>query len=243
MLSLIAEKLPPKSAGIVLALPSTIVVGYFFVALISGTEKIADIFAIVPPAIGSSIFFTMTYVFVARVRMPKALSVLCCVMLSLLVWGLFSVPLVLYEFSHLPFALLIYLVSVIVGYRVLTVRVLPASYQVLHYTIWQKLGRAAFAGSVIALATFLSKTAGAFWGGLFSLFPAAFLSTLVILHWNYDSNFLFRAAKNIPLGTISLVVYGGVAAWSFPMFGVWGGTLIALMVSGAVGWAMVRFAR
>ena len=127
---------------------------------------------------------------------------------------------------------MIYLIIAGIGYYFLTFKNKTVSEpSQIKYSTGQKLGRAIFAGLIITLAVYLAKILGPFWGGIFSVFPAAYLSTLLILHWKYESDFLFRVWKNAPLGSIIFVVYAISVIYTFPNFGILIGTILSYIIS------------
>jgi hypothetical protein len=95
----------------------------------------------------------------------------------------------------------------------------------------QKIGRAIFIGSVIAVVVIFGKLLNPFWGGAFAMFPAAIASTLVIFHWYYDADRLLPVVKKIPVGSLSLFVYTIVAMFTFRAFGFIVGTLLSCCAS------------
>ena len=62
-------------------------------------------------------------------------------------------------------------------------------------------------GSVISLATILSKLFGPFWGGFFAAFPASYITNINLIYSSSGGKMLNKIFKTIPAGTILLVVY------------------------------------
>ena len=111
------------------------------------------------------------------------------------------------------------------------------------YTLSQKLGRTAFVGLILVLVVFLGKTVSPFWGGILAMFPAAFSSVIMILHYYYGPKSLFPIMRNVALGSLSLFAYAITVMVVFPFFGFIVGTLIAYAVSVAVTLMLIRFLR
>ena len=97
----------------------------------------------------------------------------------------------------------------------------------INYNFFQKLSRMVFSGTVIATTVFLAKTLGPTWGGIFSMFPAAYISSLLMYSPNYNHRFMYRAYHSAPKGIIGLLIFTFVSLWSFPAFGNLVGTLIS----------------
>ena len=111
----------------------------------------------------------------------------------------------------------------------------------LTYSLWQKIGRALFAGSIITLAVYLSKTLHPFWGGVLSSFPATYSSTFIILRWYYDPGMLSKVARSIPFGSIIYTLYVLAVHWTYPAFGIIGGTVVAYTLCLIPFFLLLRF--
>jgi len=102
----------------------------------------------------------------------------------------------------------------------------------MNYSTLQVLGRAFFSGIMIAFAVFMSRIGGPIFGGIFSAFPAVFISILII---SYKSRGMdFSRAMTKPLmttGMLSIVAYGTAVRFLYPSFGLIAGTLGAYILS------------
>ncbi|MCF7918105.1 DUF3147 family protein [Candidatus Gracilibacteria bacterium] len=230
-LSFIAEKASEKTAGIIISLPATIALSFFFIGWTLSPEKVAEVAPIVPIMEGVIMLFTITYLSLSRIKLNKIPSIILCTLGGLFVWFVLAIPLALIELSNISISIIGYVILTTIAYYFITVKVHQKSiYVPLKYSILQKIFRATFAGFIIALSVFLAKTLGPFWGGVFSSFPAVYLSTFIIVHWHYDSFFLFKVWKNSPLGSIIFVIYPLTAIYTFPAFGIWGGTIFSYAI-------------
>lgn len=231
-LSFLAEKASAKMAGIIIALPSTMAISLFFIGWTSSPQEVVKIIPMLPIAYGPVMAFTVIYLYLSKIKLKKSHSIILCGSISLLAWFILAIPIALFEFSNLLISFLSYLLIVGVGYYLLTVKNKAISEpSQINYSIWQKIGRAVFAGAIITLSVYLARTLGLFWGGIFSMFPAAFFATLVILHWQYNSNFLFRVWKNAPLGSIIFIIYAISIIFTFSNFGIVIGTILSYIIS------------
>lgn len=232
VLAFIAERANPKIAGVILALPSTMAVGYFFIGLTLSPLAVKEIFSVLTVNTGINLVLISVYLYFAQFQLKKINSIILSTGIYVGIWLLVSIPLAIFKFSNALYAVLIYGVLLISAHYLLAVRnKIGPPQSLLTYTKYQKLGRAVFAGLIIVLAVLLAKVLGPFWGGIFSAFPAAFLSTLIILHWYYNGQFLFRIVRGIPLGSPAFVIYAAVASYAFPAFGVWIGTVLSYAAS------------
>lgn len=106
------------------------------------------------------------------------------------------------------------------------------------------LGRAAGAGSVVALSVVLARALGPFAGGLMSVFPSGFLTSLLILLRRHGPEFTAATARVMVAGSAAPATFGVVAALSMPRLGLVLGLVAALAAAAAassvVGWILGR---
>lgn len=231
-LSFFAERANKKIAGIILSLPSTVVVSYLFVGWVTSANAISGIVPATIATAGSVQMFAIAYLYLSKIKTNKINSIMLSFGGALLSWLILSIPQALIKFDNLPLSIVIYLIAVSIGYYLLTKKnkVQPIQ-KIIKYSNIQILGRAIFAGFVIALAVFLSKTLNPFWGGILSSFPAAFTSTFIIIHWYYGHDMLAKIMKAVPAGSFVYIGFTIAAKWTFPAYGLILGTITAYLVS------------
>jgi hypothetical protein len=88
-------------------------------------------------------------------------------------------------------------------------------------------GRALFAGAVIIVVTGVAKIVGPRWAGLFSAFPMVLFPVMVIVHFTYRTEHVHTLIKGVPEGLVSLFIYALVVHLTYPPLGIYFGTLIA----------------
>jgi hypothetical protein len=91
--------------------------------------------------------------------------------------------------------------------------------------LWLLILRAFFAAGVITLITASARLVGPGWAGLLSAFPMTMLPFLFIIHATYRTEHVWSIIKNVPRGIGAIVVYGVVVAAVYPRHGIWLGTL------------------
>ena len=171
--------------------------------------------------------------YVSRIKINnKIFSIILSAASAILAWLFLANIIVKQKITYLPLALLIYLVGISISYYFLHIKnnmLFPE--KIHHYTAKQIVFRALFSGFIIMLTVFLSKTLSPFWGGIFGAFPAGYLPAFAILHFFYGPPMLFKVAKNISIGSFCFASYLIASHWSFPAFGIIGGTFVSFMVS------------
>ena len=240
-LTLIAERASERTAGLIITLPSTVAMSFLFIGWTIGPDQIPNIFPPIPIGIGAVLIFAASWLYLSKIKIPKIPSMILCFCGSLGIWFALMLPIAFYGIT---------LTNSLIGFAILT----PLAYLLITrqpqkestlkkilYSPLQLFFRAIFIGGIITLAVYLAKILGPTWGGVFSAFPAVFTSTLLILHWHYDSAFLFKTFRNAPLGNIGFLAFGLLSMWSFPTFGVLGGTLVAYSGSALIFLVTLKF--
>ncbi len=233
-LSFIAERASSRMAGIVLAFPSTGALSYFFLAWALSPEAVATVVPATFIPLGLTamfpVFYTTSAETLSRYVKKKGYQVLISFSLSTICWLALALPVALLKFSDFAFGMIGYILLVLIADFLLHRR-RHTKAPALSYTTGQKIGRAAFVGLIIVIVLVLGKTLDIVWGGVFAMFPAAFSSTLMLLHWYYDSKSVSAAAQNAPIGSLSIFVYSIAVMFVFPKFGFIVGTVFAYIAS------------
>ena len=239
-----AERVPQKISGIILALPSTIIVNYFFLFQVLGAEGFSHVLPLIPAPLGLSLILIAVYIYMAKwismfFKAPKLILIFICTIVSSAIWLAISVPLAIYKFDNVSLSIVIFVLLAFLSQLILNRG--SAKYrqvQTVHYTWVEQLTRAVFAGLMVAATVYFAKILGPFWGGIMAVFPAAFLSTIVIIHHYYSHEALFGFFKSAPLGTTTLIIYAVIAHFCFPVIGVAWGTLLCVAISYAYSWLL-----
>ena len=235
LIALIAERASERMAGLIITLPSTVAMSFVFIGWTIGPAQIPEVVTPIPLGIGAVLMFASTYLYLSKIKLPKITSMVLCITGAMAIWFAIMLPIAFFNVDNLTFSLAGFVILTLLGHHFMTRKNHIKSHREKnHYTSAQLLFRGAFTGGIIALTVFLAKTVGPLWAGVFSAFPAAFSSTFLILHWYYDSDFLFKTFKNAPLGNLGFLAFVLVSMWSFPNFGTLLGTLIAYTASAAI---------
>lgn len=234
LLSFIAEKVNKRIAGIILAFPTTVALGFFFLGWTLSPKAVAEIVPATLIPLGVSVLFVAVYAYIslysAKIIENKLWQIIISFVLSMSVWFALSIPVIIFKFNHLAVGVAGYLLFILMAHLLLQRK----NYEkpvTLIYTVGQKIGRMTFVGLIIFLVVFLGKTLSPFWGGMFAMFPAAFSSLMMILHWYYGPKSLFATMQKVPIGSVSILAYVMTAMFIFPLYGFIIGTLCAYTVS------------
>lgn len=232
----IAEKADKKLAGIVLTFPSTALVSFFFMWQVLGEAKFQEALIPVPITMGASLLFIFTYIkafqatdkFITRTRYQIPLSLF----IALCFWILMSFVILHSGISNIWLSLAIasifmFMTRLLLKREELCTKPLPE----IKIKLMVKIYRMIFSGFVIATTVFLAKTLGPTWGGIFSMFPAAYISSLLMYSLQYNHQFMYRTFYNAPKGLIALLIFTFATLITFPIFGNLLGTLISVSIS------------
>jgi len=237
-LSLLAERVSPRVAGILAGAPHGTVLVYFFVGRELGADYVVESTPHGIAAFTATIGFVLAYQQVSA-RIERGAVALSAIVASLvffaLAWLLARIP------FTLPLATLL-TVAVSAGAwwlmrHIANVRV----ERPVRFTLRLLALRAALAAGFVVGAIALASALGPRWAGLMVGYPMTMLPTLLIVHHTYGAPTTQALIRNFPLGFGSIVVYILTVSVAFPAFGVIGGTLASLAASMLYLWLVMAF--
>ena len=245
LLSIIAEKTNQNISGIIMMFPTTLVLGFFFLGLTTNAENVSNVIPATLIPLGIVIFSSVIYIycsiFFAIKVTNKIFQILCSLLASIIIWFVLASPFAIYKFSNLLIGIIGFFIIILITHLILRSKQYELSLSRPKYTKTQILIRALFTGSIIATVVLLGKTLNPFWGGIFTMFPAATFATLIILHFYYEPRQLFYFMKSAPIGSFSLFIYAISIMLLFPKLGVWTGTLISYFISLTFGLLLIKY--
>jgi uncharacterized membrane protein (GlpM family) len=236
--SLATELFGTEIGGIVAGLPSTVVITLLFVALTDSPSRAVKETTFIPVVLGLNCLCLVIY---ARSVFRGAVVALAA---ALATWLALAVVAVLYAPRYLPTSLLLLGVCFGVAYALLnaTVQKEAALGSPPRLGFLPVLARGAFGGAVIALGVWLSHTGGPFVGGVAAVFPAAGVSTLMIVSWSRGIRFTLGLLQPMMVsGSITILAYALVVRYAYPTAGVIEGTLAAILASGGSACLLYRW--
>ncbi|MBP1839577.1 hypothetical protein [Formosa algae] len=223
-LSLLAENVSPKVAGILSGYPTGSAITLFFFGLEVTPEYAAE--SAVYNMIGLSAALTFVYVYYIASKYIKTYTIPLSAVSAILgyflvVWVLHHIQVNTYLAILIPIAfsfLYIYLFRNIQNITILTKAKL--SYKTLFV-------RAFFAALIIIVITSVPKFVGPTWAGLFSAFPTTLFPLMLIIHISYSTEHVHTVIKNVPIGMFSLIIYSLTISIVYPLYGIYWGTLMS----------------
>lgn len=227
-LSIIAERISPRAAGILSGYPLGSAISLFFIGLEQSPEFAAQsaVYNIAGLAALLSFFYIYYQVSTRMRRLAIPLSTAAALAGFLAVAGL------LHLLRLPPLGCLLAGGGAIVGFGALYRRI-PNANIASRVRLGPRvmLFRASLAALVILAITGAANLVPPSWAGLFSAFPATVFPLLLILHTTYGARQAHAVIKNLPTGLWALVSYSLTISLAYPILGIYQGTLLGFGVA------------
>ena len=245
LLTLIAERSSVNVSGIIMMFPSTIVLGFFFLGITTSEEKVAMIVPATLIPLGIVIFSSVIYIYssilFSKYIKTKTIQILVTFVVSSFIWFVLASPFALWKFQNLIIGIVGFFILITITHFILNKGTFHEKVIRPKYTKIQIMMRAVFTGGIIALVVLFGKLFNPFWGGIFTMYPAATFATLIIFHFYYEPTQLFYFVKKAPLGSLSLFIYAISVMLLFPEIGVIMGTIIAYTLSLSFSLLLIKY--
>ena len=231
--TLIAERFGSKVGGLVGGLPSTALVALLFIGFFQSPEAASATTTVMPLTQGFNGLFILAFILFAHRGLIAGLSA------ALIVWFFLAAFLVLSGFNDFILSIAGWLLLFVVCLYIVEKKMAIPSRErmAVHYSFFQIVIRAVFAGCVIAFAVLMNRLGGSAFGGLFATFPAMFISTLIIIHRTGGADFSRAVAKSLMIsGMVNVPFYAIAVRYLYPTVGLLMGTGLALLLSLMTGY-------
>ncbi len=217
-------------------MPSISTFSFLFIGLNQSPQVAADATKAFPLALSFTILFLVVYAYAVPKGPAIALSV------SILVWLGFSIPTAAYNFKDFPVELIaLGIISAVALLLFGKMRLAPFKGGSMKPAGIEVLRRGLVGGAVVGTVVLLSQELGPTWGGVFAAFPAVFSLTLVFTYKTEGEEFSRAMVK--PLMTAALATafpYSVIAGLTFPLYGAWLGTGVAILCVAPVAYLLLR---
>lgn len=236
--TLAAEKYGSILGGLIAGLPSTVVVALLFIGLSQSPLAASAATTVIPLTQGINGIFLVAYLIWVRKGLTAGL------LGALAVWAVQASLLLVIGLKSFMISLAGWLVlaagCILVVEKAMNI---PSRKGIkIRHTSSQIILRALFGGTVIAFAVLMAKVGGPSFGGVFSTFPAMFLSTLIITYHDGGADFSRAVAKSLMIsGEVNIVLYAVLARFLFKAWGLALGTSVSLMVCLGSGYLLYLY--
>lgn len=236
-LSLIAEHVRPKVAGILSGFPLGFAIILYFYGIEHGADFAAASAVYTMAGFLAILSFAGTY-YVVSSRIPGAAGIAGSTAAAAAVF--FAVSMLIQELRlSLPSAAGIALAAMIL-FAMLFRRIENTTIAArAPFGVRLLALRALIAAVVVLVITAVAGNVGERWAGSFSAFPTTLLPLLLIIHANYGPSHAHTIIKNFPAGLGATFIYLPVVYWLYPVTGVHVGTAAAMLASALYSALMV----
>ena len=240
LVTIIAEKSGTKLGGVVAGIPSTILIALFFIGWTQNPAFASECTTIIPIVMGFNSVFIVIYVLLARINFYLSITV------SMLFWFTVSLGFVLLRFNNFTYSLIGSAILLIFSYYMLEkkLNIKSEGRKSVQYTFPQLLLRGIISGGITTFAVIMAKIGGPLLGGVFSIFPAVMLSTIIITYFAHGKSFSFAVVKVLTIsGVVNVVIYAIAVRYFYLYAGLVYGTLISFMISLTSGYLVYIFVK
>jgi uncharacterized membrane protein (GlpM family) len=226
LITVFAEKYGTKVGGIIGTLPTTIIIAFVFIALNRGVDFASESVAVVPAEMGINLAFLCIFAILAYKSMNSALFV------AFVFWIISSSVLFFIDMHNIYISLALFFTSMFVTFVVLekVKKIKSQGRKRVHYTPMKILLRGVLTGSIIAISVFLSNL-DPILAGIFSVFPAILMSTMIISYREHGPDFSAGIAKSMIFGSPSVMSYAATIHFMYPSHGIVWGSIVALIIA------------
>ncbi len=197
--SVVAERMGSKIGGVIAGLPSTAVVAFGFIGWTQGAQQVHDVTTAFPLTFAANAFYLVAYAALS----PRGLW--AGIGAALLTWLSGEALILWLDVQSVWVSIVVWIAALVIAYWALERGLGVRSHEriKIQYTAGQMLGRAAFAGGIVALAVLGSQVGGPIWGSIFAAFPALYTSTLILV--SRSAGVAFSRSLATPLMISSIV--------------------------------------
>ncbi len=220
-LSLIAERVSPRAAGLLSGYPLGAAIALFFFGLEMGPAFASQSAVYTMSGLAATLFFV--YVYYKISILCKRLSILSSVIAAIsgyfaAIWLLHFIPLNRIGAVAVPLAS-------IFGFAYLFRRIENVGIgRKIQLNAKVLFVRAIAAGMAVVAITAAARFVDTRWAGLFSAFPVTLLPLLVIVHFTHGVDAVHTVIKNFPHGLGALIIYALTVSVVYPALGIYIGT-------------------
>lgn len=228
----IAERMGSKAGAILLSIPTNSLVAFFFIGL---TNSIDFVRAAVPFSIfgmAINVVFISSFILLLERFGRSALAI------ALVSWFALALVVINFSISDLAAALLVFFLAYLAASLYFNRKAKAELPERVPSSSLVFVSRIVFAGFVISISVFLSKTLGPVWGGLFTMFPAANTSSFWILVNTQKKDFVASIAMKMLKLSPAFVFYTLAVYAVYPILGLYLGTVVCFMLAAAFAYAL-----
>ena len=228
-LSLLAERVSPRIAGVLAGFPHGIAIVLYFIGVEQGAEFAARAAKFAVAGLGANVVLAYCYAYFAVGR-PGVKGVALAVLAALIAFAMTAGTL---DFIAPPLGLACVLTLGLITLTWLLLRRWDDSFALKkpRTSVFELGARAAIAASIVVLITGLAALLGPQKAGLLAGFPVVTFPLLVILHARHGPEMAAKVVRHYPFGIVSLLVFTLTVSWGFTALGMGLGIVAGLVAA------------
>jgi len=228
----ISERFGSRVGGLVIGLPSTLLVSLVFIAWTQDSSVAVSAVPPIPAAVAASSIFLAVFILLHRYGRW------CALVLGIVAWLILTLPLIFFPQTILVSCAI---ATAFFAIAIFSLNRFPCKkLDKFALTPRQFTGRVVATGSMVATAVALAHFFGPLWGGVFASFPAAFASSVLILERTHGIEFASSVARTMPYGSIGNVLFALTFYLLVPSLGLVAGTLLAYLSALLFGFLLLQ---
>jgi len=222
-LSVIAERISPRWAGILSGYPTGTAISLFFFGLEISPQFAAN--SVTYNIVGLVSTFCCIYCYY---QASRRWSILPSVVVALCGYAIAVSALHLIPFNKAGAVLFSLCAIVLFSYLFKSIKDSAIKKRV-QLKLPVLLLRGLAAAGIVLIITGTAHAVGPVWSGLFSSFPTTLLPLILIIHFTYNAEHVHTIIKNVPIGNVAIIVYSLTIAATYPTLGIYLGTALAFV--------------
>lgn len=234
-LSLVAEHVSPKVAGILSGYPLGTAIALFYIGLEISPEFAASSAIYTLAGFSASLVLVCSYYYTSallllRVKVTNRLNCFLSTIAAVSCFLIAAYLISLFSFT-LSISFILSLLAVLVFGGLLS-KIRDAEVDdKLPITFKITLFRAVTAALIVLIVTGIAKVVNENWAGVLSAFPITLLPFLMIIHLSYGSAKAHTIIKHYPFGLGALMIYAASIAYLYPKIGLIAGTVVSFILA------------
>jgi hypothetical protein len=227
ILTLLAERMGSRAGGMIVNLPSNILITLIFISLTQGVGFVQEMTPAVPIGMLIDSVFLVVFVGLLRYRLLQA------ILGSLSAWLILAIAANQIRLESLWINVAVYAGVTLMAFLFVEYgwNIPAAARSRKRYTPFQIAVRAGFGGGIVGGVVLISHFVPAYLTGIVSTFPAVLFSSMVILAVNQGKAFAQATGKVMILSSSNIVVYAVSVCFLYPALGIAAGTVVSFLLA------------
>jgi len=235
LLTLLAEK-NKKIGGLIISIPSTLPIGLFFIGWTQDKTAVVEALKVVPISLSILLIFATIFIILSPLFIKSGKSffyknLFFLNFISILIWSILSYLVIFKNLISITLSIVIFTITFFLSYKLLNrknsnEKNIAKSKKLNKFR--EMIIRSIFSGTIIMISVILAKIFSPIWGGVFAMFPGAYLSSFnILLISNRNNEVLKRVGRTIPVGVVLFMIFAFITMFFLKEFN----TVVSLLLA------------